>query len=71
MRHHVSITLAHGARTDDMSSSSPDERSGQAADHAGRRMRWIVVVLGIVFAIAFLAAVVFLHVTGRVGPGAH
>jgi len=34
-------------------------------------MRWIGVALGIVFAIALFGAIVFLHVTGRVGPGAH
>lgn len=53
-----------------MSSSSPDERSGRPADHGGRRMGWIV-ALGVVFAIALVGVIIFLHVTGRVGPGAH
>jgi hypothetical protein len=37
---------------------------------ANNRSRWGV-VLGIIFAIALVALVVFLHITGTIGPGTH
>jgi hypothetical protein len=54
-------------------------RSPQSADHAGRgpdrgtaggAPRWVV-VLGIVLAIALLGLIIFLHLSGAIGPGIH
>jgi hypothetical protein len=49
---------------------SPDDGSPGAAGARGR-MRPFVVVLWIVVALALLGAVIFLHVSGAIGPGSH
>jgi hypothetical protein len=49
-----------------------EEDTGVAPDRgaATRTARWIV-ALGITVAIALVALVILLHLTGAVGPGAH
>jgi hypothetical protein len=49
-----------------------EEEPGTVLDRgaAGRTPRWVV-ALGIVIAIALVALIVLLHLTGIVGPGAH
>jgi hypothetical protein len=54
-------------------------RSPKAGDHAGHEpergrrsgtSRWLIVV-GIVIAVALLGLLVFLHLSGAIGPGIH
>jgi hypothetical protein len=49
--------------------TSDDDSAGTAGSRG--RMRPFVVVLWIVVALALLGAVVFLHVSGAIGPGSH
>ena len=49
--------------------SSPDK--GPAREPVGGRMRPFVVAAWIVVAMALIGAVVFLHVSGAIGPGSH
>jgi hypothetical protein len=50
--------------------SSPDDGAAGAAGARGR-MRPFVVALWIVVALALIGAVIFLHVSGAIGPGSH
>jgi hypothetical protein len=53
---------------------SPDPREdtglGPNRGAAGGRPRWVV-VLGIIIVTALVALMVFLHLTGSLGPGLH
>ena len=51
--------------------TSPDDGPAGAAAGSRGRMRRFAVALGIVVAIALIGAVVFLHVSGAIGPGSH
>ena len=53
---------------------SPDDtdraRRGSDQDAPSGAPRWVVVV-GIVLSIALLGLIVFLHLSGAIGPGSH
>jgi hypothetical protein len=53
-------------------SHTPETGDGRGPDHgaSGGTPRWLGVV-GIVIAVALLALIVFLHVSGAIGPGVH
>jgi hypothetical protein len=53
-------------------SHSPETGDGRGPDHGATRgtPRWLVVV-GIVIAVALLGLIVFLHLSGVIGPGVH
>jgi hypothetical protein len=51
--------------------SSPDDGPSRAPVGARGRRRPFVVAVWIVVAIALIGAVVFLHVSGAIGPGSH
>ena len=51
--------------------SSPDDGPPRAPVGARGRRRPFVVAVWIVIAIALIGAVVFLHVSGVIGPGSH
>ena len=50
---------------------SPDDGPARAPVVARGRMRPFVVAVWIVVAIALIGAVVFIHVSGAIGPGSH
>jgi hypothetical protein len=50
---------------------SPDDGPARTPVGARGRMRPFVVAVWIVIAIALIGAVVFLHVSGAIGPGSH
>lgn len=51
--------------------TSPDDGPARGPIGARGRMRPFVVAVWIVVAIALIGAVVFLHVSGAIGPGSH
>jgi hypothetical protein len=51
--------------------SSPDDGPARPPVVGRGRMRPFVVAVWIVVAIALIGAVVFLHVSGAIGPGSH
>lgn len=50
---------------------SPDDGPARTPVGARGRMRPFVIAVWIVIAIALIGAVVFLHVSGAIGPGSH
>jgi hypothetical protein len=82
IRQSVSITLSlvktarnggRGIHMDDEPHSpgtEDDTRRGPAGRARKPRPRWGL-VLGIVIAIALIGLIVFLHLTGAIGPGVH
>jgi hypothetical protein len=56
----------------DPSQSPETDDAGPGPDHRATSgtPRWVVIV-GIVIAVALLALIVFLHLSGAIGPGAH
>jgi hypothetical protein len=55
---------------DQRTPSSPDDGPPGAAGARGW-MRPVVVALWIVVALGLIGAVIFLHVSGAIGPGSH
>jgi hypothetical protein len=59
-----------------MSEPPPSPETGNDADHgpggapAGGPARWVVVI-GIAVAVAVLGLIIFLHLSGAIGPGIH
>jgi len=59
-----------------MSDPPPSPETGNDADHgpvsapAGGPPRWVVII-GIVAAVAILGLIIFLHLSGAIGPGTH
>ena len=51
--------------------SSPDDGPARSPVGPRGRMRPFVVAVWIVVAIALIGAVVYLHVSGAIGPGSH
>ncbi len=58
--------------TDPSHSPETGDKAGRGPDHepTSGTPRWVVVV-GIVIAVALLGLIVFLHVSGAIGPGTH
>ena len=54
-----------------MARRNPSSTDHGAAGSAGGARRRFAVVIGIVIAIAVIGAVVYLHVSGAIGPGLH
>jgi hypothetical protein len=55
---------------DPLRSPQTDDEAGPDGGAGGGAPRWMVVA-GIVTVVALLGLIVFLHVSGAIGPGAH